>query len=209
MSSRWCGCLGGDPDRFAPSRSAAPPPCRAVDDVADVQRAPVAGRAAQSRATIDSSAWPASRPARASPRPAPSCACAPADSRWSSACWAISRRTSGVLQRAPHDRRVVHAPPVVGEHPHPRPGAAMAPSRRAARPRAHGDRADGVDVGQPDPRRGAEHELDPPRCRRRLGVGHAARGVAPDRGRRPPGDRLLVLVARLTEVGVEVDQAGR
>ena len=44
--------------------------------------------------------WPASRPARAGTATTPSCACAPAVSRWSSACWAITTSSAVAYSRA-------------------------------------------------------------------------------------------------------------
>ena len=67
-------------------------------------------------------------------------------------------------------------------------------------------------VGQAHALRFAEHEFDLPLViQRRLGVGHAADGGEPPRHRRrrPGGDGLLLLVARLAKMNVNVDQSRR
>ena len=66
-----------------------------------------------------------------------------------------------------------------------------------------GDRSDGIHIGQPDSLGLPQDKFDLPFViERRLGVGHAADGGEPPRHRRrrPAGDRLLLLIARLTKM---------
>ena len=89
----------------------------------------------------------------------------------------VERR--GVLQRPAHDDGVVHAPAVVGEHPHP--GAGGGHRAELGHPLARepdGDGADRVHVDQPDLLAEAVHVLDDDG-----GVGHRVRVRASRRPR--------------------------
>ena len=117
---------------------------------------------------------------------------------------------AGVAQRAPHHLAVRHRPAVVGEghgpglgeHPH----LGELPPLQAA-----GDGAIGVDLDALGLTRAPLHELDQRHVvDHRPGVGHAGDACHPAGRRREAagGDGLLVLVARLAEMHMHVDQAG-
>lgn len=118
-----------------------------------------------------------------------------------------------VVQRPAHEAGVVDAAAVVGEDPHPGPGAgheAQLGQFGALERLRH--RPDRVDVHEPGGAAEVEHPLGHLRgVADRVGVGHREhRGEAPDSGGcGPRGDGLRVLVARLAQVGVQVHQTGQ
>ena len=176
-------------------------------------RAPASRASSASRATIDSSAargQPA-RPSRAAL--GPSWATAPAVSRGSSACWAIStpspvayssarRITSGSCTQMPSSENIRTCADAVRHQAHLGELLAL---------QAHGDRADRVHVDQADLLAAPPHVVGHHRAvGDRVGVGHREhRGVAAEsRCGRTGFDVLGVLAARLAQVGVQVDQPG-
>ena len=177
-------------------------------------RAPASRASAQSRATIVSSAvagHPASPSCAAT---TPSWACAPAVSRWSSACWAITassddayssarRITTGSCTQRPSSENIAH--PRAGRGHRAELGHPL-----AAQP--DGDGADRMDVDEPGLLAEPAHVLDDDRgVGDGVGVGHREDGgVAAERGGgRARGDGLGLLAAGLAQVGVQVDEAGQ
>ena len=116
-----------------------------------------------------------------------------------------------VLQRPAHHPRVMDAPAVIGEDPHPGPRAGHQPQLSELVPgESLGDRPDRLHVDQSGQPPEVQHPLSRlcgigDRCR----VGHGQdRGEAADRrGGRTAGNGLGILTTRLTQVGVQVDQA--
>ena len=116
----------------------------------------------------------------------------------------------GVLERPAHQRRILHAAPVVGEQAHAElchlghRGESIAGT-------TDGDRSGNAHVTQRRLRAEVEH-LVHDRCAvdRRFGVRHRDdRGVAAERsGARSGLDRLGFLTSWLTQMGVEVDESG-
>ena len=116
----------------------------------------------------------------------------------------------GVLERAAHEPRVLHARTVVGEEAHAQ--RRHLGQRRQSLPRpAHGDGARHVHVARR--RRTQVEHLADDGCAvdGRVGVGHRDDGrVAPERGGAGAGvDCLRLFTAGLTEMRVQVDEAGR
>ena len=107
----------------------------------------------------------------------------------------------------------MHADPIVGEHPYlPGAGIHHAHLGELSSGQAHGDRADRVDVDQPDLLAAVPDVVgDDWAVGDRVGVGHREhRGIATQsRCRRAGFDVLGVLAARLAQVGVQVDEAGQ
>ena len=118
----------------------------------------------------------------------------------------------GVLEGPAHDQRVVDADAVVGEHPHlTGTGVHHAHLGELRSGQAHGDRSHRVHVDQADLLTAMPDMVgDDGAVGHRIGVGHREhRGVAAQsRCRRAGFDVLGVLAARLTQVGVQVDEAG-
>ena len=118
-------------------------------------------------------------------------------------------QAAGVLHGPAHETSVRDARPVIGEEAHPELGHLAERRELLARP-SHRDGAGRVDVA----RRGApelQHLAhDAGMIDRRDGVGHGEDArVAAEGGRPGAGlDGLGLLLARLAEVAVEVDQAG-
>ena len=117
-----------------------------------------------------------------------------------------------VLQRAPHQHRVVHALAVVAEHADAGAGVRhRVELGEALALEAHGDRADGAD-GAPAGGLAAHRDLlDHARGVRDGGrVGHGVHGgeAAAGGGAGAGLDGLGLLAAGLAQVGVEVDQTG-
>ena len=115
-----------------------------------------------------------------------------------------------VLERAPHQQRRRHRTPVVGHRDAARLLAARR-CRRAARPsgRARRRRSDTRAPGSPRPPSSGCSSVTPALSFTGIGVRHAGDGREPARdGRGRAGrHRLLVLLARLAQVHVHVDQA--
>ncbi len=175
-------------------------------------RAPASRASSASRATIDSSAA-RGQPARPSSAAlGPSCATAPAVSRGSSACWAISTPIPLAYSSA---RRITsgscHADTVVGEQLDLRQtGCHQAHLGELLALQAHRDRTDRVHVDQPDLLAATPHVVGDHRAvGHRVGVGHREHRGEPaeSRCRRAGFDVLGVLAARLAQVGVQVDEA--
>ena len=116
----------------------------------------------------------------------------------------------GVSQRLAHQRGTPDRPAVVRDGD--RPGSPLGPElRQLAALQPPADRRDRINPGPARPLRLLEHELRQGRVVvHGVGVRHAGDGREPSR-RGCPGagvDRLLVLLARLAQVDVHVDQAG-
>ena len=183
---------------------------RAVERCWKCTRVPVSRASARSRSTISSSASAgcAGMPSRADH--SPSCMWPPAESTGSSQCWASTTpgRLAAYSMRPAHQAGVGDAGAVVGEEPHAELGHLAERGELLPRP-ADGDGARGAHVA----RRGAaelEHLAhDAGVVDGRDGVGHgedarvAAEGGGPGAGL----DRLGLLLARLAQVAVEVDEA--
>ena len=117
-----------------------------------------------------------------------------------------------VLERAAHEQRVVHAVPVVGEHPHPRSGLGHradlgeALTRKAS---GHGtDRTHRHVAGRVPERL---HLLDDARAvlhGHRVGHREDRREAAGRRGARCREHRLALLEPGFAQVGVQVDETG-
>ena len=122
-------------------------------------------------------------------------------------------KTRGVLQCTAHDERIVHAQPVVGEHPdlrHTR-GHQAHLGELAAR-KSHRHRADRMDVYQPDLPAALPYMVGDHRTvGDGIGVGHREhRGVAAESRCCGTGfDVLGVLPAGFAQMGVQVHQAGQ
>ncbi len=116
---------------------------------------------------------------------------------------------AGVLERAPHQQRRRDRPAVVGERD-AAGGLLLAELGELLALRPERDRADRIHARQLRFGRLLEDELrDPGVVVDRVGVRHARdrRESAGDRRRRAGGDRLLVLLPRLAQVHVDVDEA--
>lgn len=119
-------------------------------------------------------------------------------------------QAGGVFESAAHDQRVVHADPVVGEHPHRGDtGIHHAHLGEFSSGEPDRDGADGMYVDQTDllspvPDVVGDHRT----VGHRMGVGHREhRRVATQRCCRRTGlDVLGIFAARLAQVGVQVDQ---
>ena len=115
-------------------------------------RAPASRASSASRATIDSSAA-RGQPARPEPGGVRSLVGDGADGepRLFGMLGDQHAKARGVLERAAHDQRVVHADAVVGEHPHlPGTGGHHAHLGELGARQPHGDGADGMHVDEPD-----------------------------------------------------------
>ena len=115
-------------------------------------------------------------------------------------------KAGGVLERAPHDQRIVHAHAVVGEQPHlAGAGGHHAHLGELLSGKAHGDGADRMHVDEADLLATVPDVVgDDGAVGDGIGVGHREhRGVAAQRRRRRTGfDVLGIFAAGLTQVGV-------
>ncbi|CKT75507.1 Uncharacterised protein [Mycobacterium tuberculosis] len=122
-------------------------------------------------------------------------------------------QTGGIFQGAAHDQRVMHADPVVGEHPHlGGAGVHHAHLGQLGSGQPDGDRADGVHVDQADLLAAVPDVVGDHRAvGHGVGVGHREhRGVAAQSGRGRTGfDVLGILAARLAQMGVQIDEPGQ
>ena len=212
MSSRWCGvtsAVTSMPCALAQRITSTEP---AVETCATCTRLLVCRASITSRATMVSSAMPGQPGSPSRPESSPSWQQAVGPARSGSwECWEMTPpKAPDVLQRPPHHPRVVHAPAVVGEHPHLGPGPRhQAELRELLAAEAAGHRTDRLYVDQP----GRPAEVEDPlrrlaRVGDRRGVRHRQhRGEATESsGPRAGEHRLGVLAARLAQVGVQVDQ---
>ena len=118
---------------------------------------------------------------------------------------------AGVFERPAHQQRRRDRPAIVRERD-AAGGLLLAELRQLLAFRADRHRADRIDAGEVRLGRLLDDELrDAGVVVDRIGVRHARdRGEsAGDRRGRAAGDRLLVLLSRLAEVHVDVDQSGR
>ena len=114
----------------------------------------------------------------------------------------------GVVEGTSHERAVLHAGAVVGEERDAERGQLASGARALAGP-TDGDGAGHGDLGHAADAEGEHLRRHAGRVDGWLRVGHGHDGrVAPERGRPGSGlDRLGLLAAGLTQVGVQVDQA--
>ena len=185
---------------------------RAVERCSRWMRAPVRRHSSMSRWTISSSAT-AGQPGRPSSlQHWPSCITAPVRQAADLAVLGEDDvETERVLHRPAHQQRVLHAVAVVGEEAHPGVGELGERRQLLARP-ADRDAAGRQHLAQPGRLTLGPHEVDDAtRVLGRVGVRHRHDGrVATERGGPGPGlDRLGLLLARLAQVGVEVDEPRR
>ena len=117
----------------------------------------------------------------------------------------------GVFERAAHQQRRRHRPPVVGKGD-AAGGLLLAELGELLALRADRHGADRIDARELRLGRLLQDELrDPGVVVHRIGVRHAGDGgeAAGHGGCRAGGDRLLVLLPGLAQVHVDVDEAGR
>ena len=186
----------------------------AVERWQTCRREPTCSASSTSRAMIDSSATAGHPASPSSAETAPSFICAPSVRRGSWACWAMTPSKAFTYSSARRMMSGSHTqkPSSLNTRTRARDDGHRAELREPLALLADRHRADGLHRGESRGLAERELLLDHPRRvgdRRRIGHGEDRRESAGGRGAGAGEDRLGDLVARLAQVRVQVDEAGK